>query len=92
LGTSLAGIAAPRKIKGYDPAEIIGRHFLVFYPAEGIETGKPPRELALAETRGRIEDEGWRVRRDGSRFWANVVITAVRNPLGKLLDFARDIT
>lgn len=84
-----------QKIKGYGPDEIMGRHFSIFYPPEDIEAGKPQRELALAEAQGRVEDEGWRVRRDGSRFWANVVITAVRDPSGKLLGFAkvtRDMT
>ena len=64
------------RLKGYAPDEIIGRHFSIFYPPEDIETGKPDRELQIAEENGHYEDENWRVRKDGTRFWANVVITA----------------
>lgn len=84
-----------QRIKGYSPDEIIGRHFSKFYTAEDIAIGKPLRELAIASSEGRIEDEGWRVRRDGSRFWANVTITAVRDASSNLLGFAkvtRDMT
>jgi len=84
-----------QKIKGYTPDEIIGRHFSVFYTEEDIAADKPQRELALAAQQGRIEDEGWRVRRDGSRFWADVIVTAVRDPSGNLIGFAkvtRDMT
>lgn len=66
-----------QKIKGYSADEIIGRHFSVFYPPEDIVGGKPAMELVVAARDGRIEDEGWRVRKDGTMFWANVVITAV---------------
>jgi PAS domain-containing protein len=74
---------------------IIGRHFSVFYPPEDVAAGKPQRELAIAASDGRLEDEGWRVRRDGTRFWANVVITALRDPTGLLLGYGkvtRDLT
>ena len=84
-----------QKIKGYTEQEIIGQHFSRFYPPESIATGFPEKELAIASETGRYEDEGWRVRKDGSRFWANVVITAVRKPDGKLLGFTkvtRDLT
>ncbi|ANB77863.1 histidine kinase (plasmid) [Paraburkholderia phytofirmans OLGA172] len=84
-----------RKIKGYSADEIIGRHFSVFYTPEDVASDKPGRELALAAARGRAEDQGWRVRRDGSRFWADVTITAVHDPSGALLGFAkvtRDMT
>jgi PAS domain S-box-containing protein len=84
-----------QRIKGYSPEEIIGKHFGVFYTSDDIAAGKPARELHTAAATGRIEDEGWRVRRDGSRFWANVVITAVRDASGSLLGFAkvtRDMT
>jgi PAS domain S-box-containing protein len=87
--------AGAQRIKGYAPDEIIGRHFSAFYTREDIAANKPARELELASTSGRAEDEGWRVRRDGSRFWANVVISAVRDPSGTLLGFAkvtRDMT
>jgi PAS domain S-box-containing protein len=83
------------RIKGYAAAEIVGRYFSVFYPAEDVAAGKPARELMTAAETGRYEEEGWRVRKDGSRFWANVVITAIRDQAGKLLGFAkitRDVT
>jgi PAS domain S-box-containing protein len=76
-------------IKGYQPSEIIGRHFSTFYPASDVANGKPDRELELASALGRVEDEGWRVRKDGSTFWANVVITAVRGGKGELRGFAK---
>jgi PAS domain S-box-containing protein len=84
-----------RRIKGYEAREIIGRHFSNFYPEEDIERGKPPWELEVAQRDGRFEDEGWRIRKDGTRFWANVVITALFNPKGELIGFAkvtRDLT
>ncbi|WP_343654782.1 PAS domain-containing sensor histidine kinase [Paraburkholderia caribensis] len=84
-----------QRIKGYSHDEIIGRHFSTFYTEEDIAAGKPARELATAAAEGRVEDEGWRVRRDGSRFWANVTISAVRDANGTLLGFAkvtRDMT
>jgi PAS domain S-box-containing protein len=84
-----------QRIKGYTHDEIVGRHFSIFYTPEEIAAGKPDRELEIAAAEGRVEDEDWRVRRDGSRFWANVVITAVRDPNGELLGFAkvtRDMT
>jgi PAS domain S-box-containing protein len=76
-------------LKGYSKEEIIGKHFSVFYPAEAIESGWPMRELFLAEKEGRFEDEGWRVRKDGSTFWASVVITALRGEDGQLAGFAK---
>jgi PAS domain S-box-containing protein len=83
------------RIKGYRADEVIGRHFSIFYPEEDVRAGKPERELAIAAAEGRIEDEGLRVRKDGSTFWASVVITALRGPGGELRGFAkvtRDIT
>ncbi|MFA9438980.1 PAS domain S-box protein [Uliginosibacterium sp. sgz301328] len=82
-------------IKGYYADEIIGQHFSVFYTPDAVARGWPDRELANAAAEGRFEDEGWRVRKDGSRFWANVVITALRDDEGRLVAFAkitRDIT
>ncbi len=76
-------------LKGYAPQEIIGRHFSVFYPPEDIEAGKPARELQIAAENGRFEDENWRVRKDGTRFWANVVITALRDETGILRGFGK---
>lgn len=84
-----------QRIKGYDASEIIGRHFSVFYPQEAVLRGWPDEELRRASELGRFEDEGWRMRRDGTRFWANVIITALRAPDGRLLGFAkvtRDLT
>ena len=83
------------RIKGYRADEIIGKHFSVFYPPLAVESGWPAHELDEAARLGRFEDEGWRVRKDGTRFWANVVITALRDQTGELRGFAkvtRDIT
>ena len=83
------------RIKGYRAEEIIGRHFSTFYPPEDVAGGKCERELVAAVAEGRFEDEGWRVRKDGTRFWANVVITPLRDPSGNVLGFAkvtRDLT
>ena len=83
------------RLKGYKPSEIIGQHFSKFYPPEDKEAHKPERELEIAIREGRVEDEGWRVKKDGSRFWANVIITALRDERGVLVGFAkvtRDLT
>ncbi len=77
------------RIKGYCADEILGRHFSCFYPGEDIESGKPAMELESAAVNGRFEDEGWRIRKDGSRFWANVVISALRDESGNLRGFAK---
>jgi PAS domain S-box-containing protein len=77
------------RLKGYKPTEIFGKHFSCFYPEEDIRAKKPERELEIATEEGRVEDEGWRIRKDGSRFWANVVITALRNEGGELVGFAK---
>jgi len=82
------------KIKGYKPEEIIGKHFSSFYIPRDIKDNKPARELEIAQKVGRTEDEDWRVRKDGTRFWANVVITALFED-GELVGFAkvtRDLT
>ena len=84
-----------KRIKGYEADEIIGRHFSVFYTKDAIDVGHPQHELEIAAREGRFEEEGWRIRKDGSMFWANVVITAVRDPTGELVGFAkvtRDLT
>jgi PAS domain S-box-containing protein len=84
-----------RRIKGYEDEEIIGKHFSLFYPDEDVAARKPERELELAREHGSTEDEGWRVRKDGTRFWAHVVITALHDASGRLRGFAkitRDIT
>jgi PAS domain S-box-containing protein len=87
--------AGAARLKGYTRPEILGRHFSVFYPPEAIAVGKPGRELDAAARSGRVEEEGWRLRKDGSRFWASVVITALRDTTGTLVGFAkvtRDLT
>lgn len=77
------------RIKGYGVSEIIGKHFSIFYPEEDIRAGKPARELEVAAWEGRFEDEGWRLRKDGSRFWANVILTAIKDDTGTLIGFAK---
>lgn len=84
-----------QRIKGYTAQEIMGRHFSCFYPEEVVRSGFPEKALAEAAAKGRFENEGWRVRKDGSPFWANVVITAIHGPADQLLGFAkvtRDLT
>jgi PAS domain S-box-containing protein len=76
-------------MKGYTKQEIVGQHFSKFYPAEAVQNGWPQRELALAEKEGRFADEGWRVRKDGTTFWASVIISALRTDDGKLSGFAK---
>jgi len=83
------------RIKGYKADEIVGRHFSCFYPPEDVQNGKPEQALEKAIAGGRYEEEGWRIRKDGSRFWANVIITALWDGTGKLRGFSkitRDIT
>ncbi|TMQ31433.1 MAG: PAS domain S-box protein [Planctomycetota bacterium] len=83
------------RIKQYRAEEIVGQHFSRFYAAEDIQSGKPAMELRVAAAEGRFEDEGWRLRRDGSRFWASVIITALRDRDGNLRGFSkitRDMT
>jgi PAS domain S-box-containing protein len=87
--------AGAERIKGYQAEEIIGQHFSKFYPPEDVAARKPYNELEIAKEVGRLEDEGWRVRKDGSLFWANVVITALFDKQGTLRGFAkvtRDLT
>jgi PAS domain S-box-containing protein len=87
--------AGAERIKGYKRQEIIGKHFSIFYPEEAKAQDWPATELAYAERDGRFEDEGWRVRKDGTHFWANVVITALRDTDGRLVGFgkvSRDLT
>jgi PAS domain S-box-containing protein len=78
-----------QRIKGYTAEEIIGRHFSIFYPAEDVAAGKTERELEIATRTGEYVEEGWRIRKDGSRFWARVVITAIRTTDGTLAGFAK---
>ncbi|GAA4343515.1 PAS domain-containing sensor histidine kinase [Variovorax defluvii] len=94
-GRVISWNAGARRFKGYEANEIIGRHFSVFYPPEVQATGWPDEELRIARRDGSFEEEGWRLRKDGSRFWADVVITAVHDASGALRGFAkvtRDLT
>jgi len=84
-----------QRIKGYSADEIVGRHFSIFYPREVVDSGWPEHELREAARNGCFIDTGWRVRKDGSTFWANVTITAMRDEAGTLLGYAkltRDLT
>jgi len=78
-----------QRIKGYQAAEIIGKHFSCFYPPADLQNGKPQWELEVASKEGRFEDEGWRIRKDGSKFWASVIITAIRDDAGELIGFGK---
>ena len=94
-GRIISWNAGAEHIKGYRAEEIIGEHFSRFYTDEEVRAGKPGRELVVATEEGRYEEEGWRVRKDGSLFWANVLITGVRDEEGRLRGFTkvtRDLT
>ena len=77
------------RINGYPLNEILGKHFSIFYPPEDIADKKPERELEIAVTTGKYEEEGWRIRKDGTRFWVGVVITAIFNAEKELIGFAK---
>jgi PAS domain S-box-containing protein len=94
-GIVLSWNAGARAMKGYEAHEIIGSHFSRFYTTDAIQRHWPDQELKIATMEGRVEDEGWRVRKDGSRFWANIIITALRDGHGELIGFSkitRDLT
>ncbi|MFC5815057.1 PAS domain-containing sensor histidine kinase [Nonomuraea harbinensis] len=88
-GRVMSWNSGAERIKGYSADEVTGRHFSIFYPPEDIAAGRPARGLETAAAEGRFEDEGWRVRKDGTRFWANVVITALRDGEGRLRGFGK---
>src|SRR6266496_2995395 len=88
-GRVISWSAAAERLKGYRPDEIIGQHFSRFYPKEDIQRGKAEMELKVAAAEGRFEDEGWRLRKDGTQFWASVVITALRDKKGELRGFGK---
>lgn len=95
LGNVVTWNNGAERLKGYRAEEILGKHFSAFYPPEEVASGKPGQILEEAAQRGQTEDEGWRIRKGGSRFWANVVVTALRNAKGSLQGFAkvtRDMT
>src|SRR4029077_1778637 len=95
LGRVVSWNSGAERLKGYGAAEILGKHFSAFYPPEVVASGKPQQVLEEAAQQGQSEDEGWRIRKDGSRFWPNVVVTALRNAKGNLQGFAkvtRDMT
>jgi PAS domain S-box-containing protein len=89
LGHVVTWNAGAERVKGYRAEEIIGKHFSVFYPREDAMQGMPERALKEAAERGQSQNEGWRIRKDGSRFWASVVVTALRDSQGKLQGFAK---
>jgi PAS domain S-box-containing protein len=94
-GNVLTWNAGAAHLKGYQAHEIVGRHFSTFYPDEDVAAGKPAMELIVAARDGRFEDEGWRLRKNGTRFWANVIVTALRDERGEVVGFAkvtRDLT
>jgi PAS domain S-box-containing protein len=88
-GVIMSWNAGAQRLTGYESEEAVGRDFVMFYLPEDLAKGKPARELAEAARSGRVEDEGWRVRKDGSRFWASVVVTALRDPAGRHVGFAK---
>jgi len=88
-GNVLTWNQGAQALKGYTREEIVGQHFSKFYLPEAVQSGWPTRELTLAEKEGRFADEGWRVRKDGSAFWASVIITALRDSQGKISGFAK---
>ena len=88
-GRVLSWNAGAQRIKGYAAGDIIGQHFSRFYPPEAVARRWPQHELAMAREQGRFEDEGWRLRKDGSRFWANVIITALRDDRGLVRGFSK---
>src|SRR3954469_16478569 len=88
-GHILSWNAGAEHLKGYAAPEIVGRHFSVFYPEEARARKWPEQELEMAMAQGRFEDEGWRVRKDGTLFWANVIITALKDDRGTLRGFAK---
>src|SRR5512135_1408123 len=81
--------AGAERIMGYSAAESVGRHFSIFYTPQDLESDKPGNELKVAAEHGRVEDEGWRLRKDGKRFWANTIITALHDASGELRGFAK---
>ncbi len=94
-GTIVTWNEGAQRIKGYTADEIIGRHFSIFYPPDDVRNDKPGWELEVAKREGRYEEEAWRLRKDGTRFWASVVITALRDETGRLRGFGkvtRDLT
>ena len=94
-GTVTSWNPGAQRFKGYEASEIIGQHFSRFYTEEDRAAGLPKRALRIAAEEGRFESEGWRVRRDGTRFWTSVVIDPIRTPSGELIGYAkitRDLT
>jgi PAS domain S-box-containing protein len=88
-GNILSWNSGAEQLKGYSAAEIVGRHISTFYTEEAKARKWPDQELQLAQAQGRFEDEGWRVRKDGTLFWANIIITALRDDHGVLRGFSK---
>ena len=78
-----------QKMKGYEASEVVGRHITVFYPQELLDRHWPDHALKMARETGIFEDEGWRLRKDGTRFWAHIVITRITGPHGELIGFSK---
>ena len=78
-----------QKMKGYEASEVVGRHIAVFYPQELLDRHWPDHALKMARETGIFEDEGWRLRKDGTRFWAHIVITRITGPHGELIGFSK---
>ena len=88
-GTVASWNAGAQRINGYAEAEVLNRHISLFYPPEDVADGKPGMDLRMAAAEGRFEDEGWRLRKDGSRYWSNVVVTALYDSAGELIGFSK---
>src|SRR5438132_1001862 len=88
-GTVLTWNSGAERLKGWKASEIVGQNFVRFYPPEDVAKGKTEMELRIAKEEGRFEDEGWRVRKDGSRFWANVIIIPLRDKEGRMRGFGK---
>ncbi|MDP3605810.1 MAG: PAS domain-containing protein, partial [Polaromonas sp.] len=88
-GVVVSWNSGAQRIKQYRPEEVIGRHYSLFYPSEAVAAKWPDEELRRAAKDGRFEEEGWRLRKDGTRFWANVVITALRDASGALTGYGK---
>jgi len=88
-GTVASWNAGAQRINGYAEAEVLNRHISLFYPPEDVADGKPGMDLRMAAAEGRFEDEGWRLRKDGSRYWSNVVVTALYDGAGELIGFSK---
>ena len=88
-GMILSWNRGAQKMKGYEAGEVLGRHIALFYPQEQIDRNAPEHGLNVARETGIFEDEGWRLRKDGTRFWANIILTRITGPNGELTGFSK---